>query len=157
MTKFWPISSPTACPLKWNWSTLYLNTGTTASCHRTIHVPITPENFDEFHNLPKKINDRERMLQGLWPAESMPASPDRPFNDLILQQPNVGCTYCKGLEDKGGMSDRTHNLVEMERHREHYGQGVPKELFTDPTATHVTPTVIEVYFNNICNMSFERN
>jgi hypothetical protein len=29
------INTPTACQLKWNWSTLFLTTGDTASCHRT--------------------------------------------------------------------------------------------------------------------------
>ena len=65
-----PIKQDPACYLKWSWSTVYLNKGSTASCHRTMHLPLNVENFGEFHNLPKKIDDRERMLRGEWPRET---------------------------------------------------------------------------------------
>jgi pyruvate-formate lyase-activating enzyme len=64
------------------------------------------------------------MLQGQWPEHS--------------------CLYCKNIEQAGGTSDR-HN------HMDH-PNGVPKELDIDPVATQVTPTVLEVYFNNTCNL-----
>jgi hypothetical protein len=114
---------------------------------------VTPENFDDFHNHPKKINDRERMLKGLWPEESMPRGPERQFDKLINSNPDVGCTYCKDIEDRGGMSDRQYQIAELERRGINPDTIVPKELFDDPTATRVNPTILEVYFNNVCNMA----
>jgi hypothetical protein len=49
-----PIQTKTACQLKWTWSTVFLTTGTTASCHRTNHHEFDKEVFD-FHNTPEKI------------------------------------------------------------------------------------------------------
>lgn len=143
--KLWPIKSDTSCYLKWSWSTVYLNKGTTASCHRTMHLPIKPGEFNKFHNLPKKVQDRERMLQGLWPNET----PADGINSGLS-----GCSYCQYIENKGGVSDRmiqlrpglnpdgTPRLLEL-----------PHELDTNPTAVEVTPTILEVYFNNVCNMA----
>ena len=34
-----PIKTKTACQSKWTWSTIYLNTLSTASCHRVKPVP----------------------------------------------------------------------------------------------------------------------
>ena len=85
-----PISTATACQSKWTWSTIYLNQLATASCHRVQPLAIDPENFDDFHNIPKKIADRELMLEGKWPQG--------------------GCEYCGDIERAGGWSDRLHNL-----------------------------------------------
>lgn len=87
--KVFPIQSKTACQLKWNWSTIFLTTEETASCHRTNHHKFDTDTFD-FHNTPSKLDDRQRMLQGLWPE--------------------LGCTYCKDIETAGGQSDRITNL-----------------------------------------------
>ena len=64
--KIFPLDTATACPLKWNWSSIYFQSGTTSSCHRTEKLKIPENDFASFHNLPKKIEDRERMLQGKW-------------------------------------------------------------------------------------------
>jgi pyruvate-formate lyase-activating enzyme len=82
------------------------------------------DEFDNFHNLPKKLADRELMLKGQWPQG--------------------GCEYCKKIEDAGGVSDRLFhlNIPDM----------VPKEL-DDAITTTITPKVVEVYFDNVCNMS----
>ena len=125
MNKYFPINTETACPLKWNWSTLYLYSGQTASCHRTGWGNITLENFDSFHNTDKKIQERQQMLNGHWPTES--------------------CAYCKGVEEVGGTSDRMFHLKIPNQ--------VPVELDLTPNATSVTPTTLEVYFNNTCNLS----
>lgn len=119
-----PIVSDTACQLKWTWSTIYLTTGRTASCHRTNHHPFDPEQFD-FHNTPQKINDRQRMLQGQWPVSS--------------------CDYCRNIETAGGASDRITNL-------DFPGIHAPPELDHDSTAVSVTPRMLEVYFDNTCNL-----
>ena len=119
-----PINTETGCKLKWNWSTLYLNSGTTASCHRTGGHQFDLDRFD-FHNTPEKINDREQMLKGLWPQR--------------------GCENCRRIEAAGGQSDRiTNNHMKGIYH--------PAELDQDSTATSVTPRMLEVYFDNTCNL-----
>lgn len=124
-SKFFPVKTKTACQLKWNWSTLYLYKGTTASCHRTGSSEISVENFNQFHNTGKKQSERTKMLQGLWPENS--------------------CGYCQSIEDVGGYSDRMLHLS--------IPNVSPPELETDPSAVVVTPTLLEVYFDNTCNMS----
>jgi hypothetical protein len=93
MTKVFPIKTESACLLKWAWSTVYFNSGTTASCHRTQKYSIDPNNFENFHNLPDKIAARNLMQQGHWPS--------------------AGCEYCKNVEDAGGVSDRLFNLQQQ--------------------------------------------
>ena len=82
----WQLKTDPACQFKWTWSTLFLNFGTTSSCHRCKHWEVTVENFMDFHNLPGKVSDREKMLQGQWPGN--------------------GCEYCKVVEEAGGVSER---------------------------------------------------
>jgi hypothetical protein len=120
-----PINTATACQSKWTWSTIYLNQLSTASCHRVNPVPFTLDDFDNFHNIPKKIADRELMLAGQWPSG--------------------GCEYCKKIEDSGGFSDRQHNL--------NIRGLTPVELETDPTATHITPRLVEIFAQNTCNLA----
>lgn len=140
--KVWPIKSETSCYFKWAWSTIYLNRGTTASCHRTVHNEFTVENFDNFHNLPKKLDDRRRMLAGKWPEESETSK-------FGLS----GCTYCKHIEDAGGVSDRLVQLQHFEKNYKTNKNVLPPELIDDASAVAVTPTIVEVYFNNVCNMA----
>lgn len=122
--KVFPIQSATACQLKWVWSTIFLTLGTSASCHRTTKTPIELDTFN-FHNTSQKIQDRQRMLEGLWPES--------------------GCEYCRNIETAGGASDRITNL-------DFWTFDPPKELQSDPTATSVTPRILEIYFNNTCNL-----
>jgi len=122
-----PIKTATACQSKWTWSTIWLNQAESSSCHRVKSWPIDINNFSNFHNLPQKIQDRERMLQGLWPESGR------------------GCEYCKNIEDAGGWSDRQHNN-ELGGHN-------PPELKININATHVTPKIIEIFAQNICNLS----
>jgi pyruvate-formate lyase-activating enzyme len=124
MNKYFPIKTDTACQLKWTWSSIYLYEGTTNSCHRVTPSALTADTFNTFHNTPKKIADRELMLDGQWPQG--------------------GCEYCKKIEDAGGVSDRLFHL--------NIPNLVPEELDTQVT-TMVTPRIVEVYFDNICNMS----
>jgi len=122
--KRFPIVTDTACQLKWNWSTIYLTTEKTASCHRTNHHSFDTESFD-FHNTPSKLDDRKRMLAGEWPT--------------------LGCNYCQDIEASDGASDRITNL-------DFPGMYAPPELDNDPTAIRVTPRILEVYFDNTCNL-----
>jgi organic radical activating enzyme len=123
--KYFPIRTDTACQLKWNWSTVRLYTGETSSCHRVDSDTIAVNTFDQFHNTPKKLADRTTMLNGLWPTG--------------------GCEFCKKIEDSGGYSDRMLHLTIPNQS--------PPELETDPTAISITPQIVEIYFDNVCNMS----
>jgi organic radical activating enzyme len=123
--KFFPIQTETACQLKWNWSTIRLYNGSTSSCHRVDSDPVTVDTFDTFHNTPKKLSDRKLMLNGIWPKG--------------------GCEHCQKIEDAGGSSDRLFHTA--------IPNMAPPELENDPTAISVTPTILEVYFDNVCNMS----
>ena len=76
--KYFPISQGVACQSKWSWSTLFLTEGITRSCHRASESNLTVENFINFHNTNVKIQDRQKMLDGIWPAG--------------------GCNYCKRIE-----------------------------------------------------------
>ena len=123
--KKFPINTATACQSKWTWSTIYLNQLATASCHRVNPVSFSLEDFDNFHNVPKKIADRKLMLEGKWPTG--------------------GCEYCREIEDSGGWSDRQHNLEIRNL--------TPPELESDPTAVSVTPRLLEIFAQNTCNLA----
>jgi len=125
MTELFPIHTATACQLKWTWSTIMLKSGLTNSCHRVNSTRIHHHDFDSFHNTDKKLADRQLMLEGKWPQG--------------------GCEYCKNIEDAGGYSDRQFQKT--------IPGLVPPELDTDLTAVRVTPRILEIYFDNVCNMS----
>jgi organic radical activating enzyme len=126
-----PIKSDTACLLKWAWSSLFVYQGTSSSCHRTIHSSFGPELIGTFHNTPEKIKERELMLNGKWPGR--------------------GCEYCRDIEAAGGTSDRMRELEGLSDPL--YRGFIPPELKDNPFATVVTPTMLEVYFSNLCNMT----
>jgi pyruvate-formate lyase-activating enzyme len=128
LKRVFPIKTDTACLLKWAWSTVYLGQGTSSSCHRTDQAPIPLDNFESFHNLPNKIEARKMMKRGEWPQG--------------------GCQYCEKIETAGGMSDRQYQL-----HASHDQDRTPIELIQDPETLEVIPTILEVYFNNVCNMA----
>lgn len=123
MGRYFPIQTDTSCRLKWSWSSLYLNEGTTASCHRA-GVSKIPEDFDSFHNTSLKVLHREKMLAGEWPGD--------------------GCEYCKNIEHSGGESDR--------QFQNQIPEVYPRELDHDPALTVVNPTILEVFFSNTCNL-----
>ena len=117
-----PIKKSPACVLKWSASTIWIQSGYTASCY-SASVSKT-KSLKNFHNTPEKIRDRNKMLQGEWPG--------------------YGCQKCQYREQAGHESDRTlHN-----RKTKHYAP----ELDHNLEAVEVTPTNLEVYFSNECNM-----
>lgn len=122
MSKYFPIQSDTSCRLKWSWSTIYLNTGMTASCHRASGSNM--DDFDNFHNTDLKLQARQEMLAGQWPGH--------------------GCEYCRNIEQAGGVSDR--------QFQNQIPDIYPPELDTDPSATVVDPVILEVFFSNTCNL-----
>ena len=123
--KFFPIKTKTACQLKWNFSTVRLYSGDSGSCHRVNPTLLSLDTFDNFHNTEKTVNDRKLMLDGQWPTG--------------------GCEYCQRLEMSGHQSDRLFQLK--------IPNLVPFELESDPAAVVVTPRIVEVYLDNVCNMS----
>jgi hypothetical protein len=99
---------------------------TTASCHRVTHDPYEfKDNKMSFHNIKTKLEARTKMLKGEWPGK--------------------GCEHCKSTEDAGGISDRLSSL-------DMHGVTAPKELTDDLQAVNVTPTQLEIYFSNTCNL-----
>jgi organic radical activating enzyme len=124
MSKYFPIRTETACKLKWSWNTLRLYNGATSSCHRVDYDIVGPDNFDSFHNTPKKLNDRKLMLDGKWPTG--------------------GCEYCKNVENSGGSSDRQFHLKIPDQY---------PEILNHSNEINVNPTILEVYLDNVCNMS----
>lgn len=112
--------------MKWNHSTVFLTMATTASCHRVTHDPYEfKDNKINFHNIKTKLEARGKMLKGEWPGR--------------------GCEHCKSTEDAGGHSDRMSHLNMP-------GVTSPKELDANCEAVEVTPTQLEIYFSNTCNL-----
>ena len=116
------------CGYKWGWSTINIMAGVTNSCHRVIEDNI-PENFGDFHNTPKKLETRSKMLKGAWPGQ--------------------GCEYCRDIEASGGVSDR----IEFNSKPGNF-RYIPEEFKNPktPNPVSVTPTILEVYFSNLCNL-----
>jgi organic radical activating enzyme len=122
-SKYFPIKTATSCRTKWAWSTIHLTKGTTSSCCKASTSEIG-EDFDNFHNTKKKIQSRQIMLEGRWPGD--------------------GCQACENIELSGGFSDRQlqNQIPEI----------YPIELDSDPTAVEVSPSILEVFFSNTCNL-----
>ena len=113
------------CLWKWTWSTIRLMEGTTNSCHRVKSDKLSPDTYKDFHNTPTKLQHREKMQKGIWPGD--------------------GCEYCKNIEDSGGLSDRKEVNSDT--------LFAPVELKENPNAVNLTPKIVEVYFNNLCNLN----
>jgi len=121
---YFPIRTKTSCQLKWGWTSLYLNNGTSRTCHKTSKTTLTPENFKNFHNTETVLEDRRQMLKGNWPKEN--------------------CSYCRLIEESGGMSDRLNQIDIPDMY--------PPELDHNPSQIIVDPVVVEVFLSNLCNL-----
>jgi organic radical activating enzyme len=122
-----PIKKGLPCQLKWTHSTIYLTEGASASCHRIAYDPLEYRENGElnFHNIPAKLEARQKMLRGEWPGH--------------------GCEHCQHIENTGGTSDRMIHL-NLE------GTTAPPELDNNLAAVDVTPRQLEVYWGNTCNL-----
>lgn len=120
-----------ACGYKWGWSTVNLTAAQTNSCHRVDRDSFTSDTFSEFHNTPAKRQARKKMVKNQWPGN--------------------GCEYCRDIEKAGGISDRLE--FNNSKRNQHY---TPEELLNrsdkDPVPTSVFPTILEMYFTNLCNL-----
>ena len=114
------------CPAKWTELFLYLNHGNTNSCHHPIPHRIPKELLSDpyvLHNTPFKLEQQQLMLVGQKPTE---------------------CHMCWHIEeaDPSAMSDR---FVKGLQWKDDIDQ-----LTIDP---HGVPKLIEVVFDNLCNLN----
>ena len=124
--------SPSMCLAKWQQVSLHLTTGHTNSCyHPPLHkIPVgeLETNPAALHNTPIKIEARKQMLNGEFPDE---------------------CSYCWNIEKDGNLSDRAYRSGEpwAAEHFDDIVNGTVEET------KNVTPSYVEVNFNNNCNLS----
>jgi organic radical activating enzyme len=87
-------------------------------------VAVSLDNFDDFHNTPEVLEDRQKMLAGEWPGR--------------------GCEYCENVEKQGGLSDRLyHNDI----------PGLTPVDFDPLSDQKVTPRIVELYLTNTCDLA----
>ena len=124
INQVFPIRNDTACVYKWGWNTFRLYNATSSSCHRVNPVAVSLDKFDDFHNTPEVLNDRQKMLAGKWPGR--------------------GCEYCENVEKQGGVSDRLyHNNI----------PGLTPVDFDPVGDQKVTPRIVELYLSNTCDLA----
>ena len=114
------------CPAKWTELFLYLNHGTSNSCHHPLPHAIPKEllfNPTVLHNTPHKLEQQRLMMNGIRPEE---------------------CHMCWHIEDSSpnAVSDR---IVKSQ-----HWQDRISDLVVDPNDV---PPFIEVVFDNYCNLS----
>jgi hypothetical protein len=127
MTAKWFPPKGKACLLKWSQVSLYLWENKSSSCHRNRNAEIS-DDYD-FNNTAPVLEHRTKMLNNEWPSDGR------------------GCEHCRDQEAHGGVSDRLQWL-KTEKNKKY----VPKELYDDPTAIKVKPTMLSIHFNNKCNL-----
>ena len=116
------------CPSKWQELFLYLNHGTTNSCHHPIPhiIPLEElrENPAALHNTKFKMAAQQKLLYGLPPKD---------------------CHMCSHIEKSNpyAKSDR-HFKMSM------FSEDTAETLKIDPN--HV-PKLIEIVFDNLCNLT----
>lgn len=112
------------CPAKWTELYLYLNHGSSNSCHHPIPHDIPLELLNDpfvLHNTPHKLKMQQLMLDGHRPQE---------------------CHMCWHVEDLGIDSDRYVKSQQWANHTD--------SLKVDP---HYVPQFIELVFDNLCNLN----
>ena len=120
--------SPSMCLAKWLQVSLHLTTGQTHSCY---HPPVHPIDKKEIlknplalHNTRQKKEERRLMLKGEKPS---------------------GCSYCWKIESAGNhYSDRHYRSLEP------WALGHFKEVIKAGSQESITPTYVEVNFNQAC-------
>lgn len=118
-----PIQNNSACALKWGWNTFRLYNGTSSSCHRVEPEFVPIDQFENFHNMPKVLEDRALMRQGEWPK-------------------GRGCEYCQDVEKVHGLSDRLYHNQIPNQHPVNFGE-----------SDYVIPSLCEVYLDNVCDLA----
>ena len=123
MSDIFPIQNNSACALKWGWNTFRLYNGTSSSCHRVKPEFVPIDQFENFHNMPKVLEDRALMRQGEWPK-------------------GRGCEYCQDVEKQHGLSDRLYHNQIPNQHPVNFGE-----------SDYVIPSLCEVYLDNVCDLA----
>ena len=129
--KYMDSVSPCFCAEKWYNSTIWLNSGKTASCHHNaahkISLSEVVQNPAALHNTPIKKRARKMMLRG-----------DRPLE----------CHYCWELEDlaEGAYADRVDKTLLYPI------EDVQKIVELAPNVD-VVPKYLELAFDRICNLA----
>lgn len=125
-----PIS-PSFCAAKWLNSTLWLGSGTTASCHlppaHRIPVKALESAPSALHNTQHKLLMRAQMLRGERPQE---------------------CEYCWKIEDlEGGlMSDRLFKTRD-------FSEDEIRRVASNPAGAFVNPRTLEISFDRSCQFA----
>lgn len=123
--------SASFCGAKWFESTIWLNSGLTASCHHTPAHKISREDILEnpaaLHNTKHKMSMRRLMQKGIRPEE---------------------CEYCWKLEDMApsAISDR---VLKTERLAPNDIASAQSNLWNTPVA----PRFLEIAFDRICQFA----
>lgn len=123
--------SPSFCAAKWLNATIWLGSGSTASCHHPPAHKIPLEevavNFTAIHNTKHKKLMRKMMLSGERPAE---------------------CEYCWKMEDIGQdtVSDRVFKTII-------YKDEDIQKLSVMPWDADVTLKTLEISFDRVCNLA----
>jgi organic radical activating enzyme len=123
--------SPSFCAAKWLNATIWLGSGTTASCHHPpahkIPLKEVQENFKAIHNTKHKKLMRKMMLNGERPQE---------------------CEYCWKIEDigKDTVSDRVFKTII-------YEDSDVQQLSKFPYDTDVDLKTLEISFDRVCNLA----
>ena len=123
--------SKSFCGAKWGNSTLWLNSGETASCHlppvHKIDVVQIQEDPSKLHTTDHKIKMREMMQKGEKPSE---------------------CDYCWKVESMGPnfTSDRVFKSLQ-------FSPEEMQEWYEAPADARIVPPTIEVMFDRTCNFA----
>ena len=125
------IKSESFCGAKWYNATMWLGSGTTASCHHTPAHRISLEdiktNYKALHNTNKKKQERKLIQEGLRPDS---------------------CEYCWKIEDIGreNISDRVFKTVI-------YGDSDNDLAFSTPYENDVNLKTLEISFDRTCQFA----
>ena len=119
------------CGAKWGNSTVWLNTGETASCHlppvHKMNLEQVKKDPSKLHNTDHKARMRKQMQEGVRPHE---------------------CEYCWKIEDMGDkyISDRVYKSLS-------YTRAEMEEWYKDDHKTLVVPKLLEIMFDRPCNFA----
>ena len=123
--------SPSFCAAKWLNATIWLGSGSTASCHHppAHKIPLEEIEIDvsAIHNTKHKKLMRKMMLEGERPAE---------------------CEYCWKIEDIGNdnVSDRVFKTII-------YNDKDIKQISELPWDSNVNLKTLEISFDRVCNLA----
>lgn len=124
--------SPSFCIAKWKQVTIDLFHGQTHSCHHPIRHDIDEDQLGQnpsaLHNTQKKLNARAQMIAGERPEE---------------------CSYCWEIED----TDKKTKSDRLIKSSEAWAYPFKDEIVRDPQNPKVSPSYLEVMFDNTCNFS----